>query len=187
MGRTLFYWTWNELKHHFLNIKRTGMSSSIGDRTRTPYFWFRTIELRTYFDPSLGIFDFCHPVVKLTHYFTMYRVRGLLFSIPCPNTIHYSQWNPSASGLISLWGYHPFYGFDTSPPHVDSSEATQQVIAWRLRRYCSAFSYRRPLMAFTVAASEIKSAQTSTDFLEGSILRIPLTCCPMLELRNWPS
>ena len=39
MGRTPFYQTSNELKHHFSNIERTQMCSSIDDRTRTPEFW----------------------------------------------------------------------------------------------------------------------------------------------------
>ena len=32
------------VEHHFSNIKRTQTFSSIGDRTRTPYFWLRTNE-----------------------------------------------------------------------------------------------------------------------------------------------
>ena len=47
MGRTPFYRTLNELEHHFSNIERTRTCSSIGDRTRTPYFWLRTVEYRT--------------------------------------------------------------------------------------------------------------------------------------------
>ena len=40
MGQTpLFHRTPNKLKHHFSNIKRTSTWSSIGDQTRTPYFW----------------------------------------------------------------------------------------------------------------------------------------------------
>ena len=42
MGRTPFYRTSNELKHHSLNIERTRTRSPIGDRTRTPYFWLGT-------------------------------------------------------------------------------------------------------------------------------------------------
>ena len=44
MGRTPFYRTSIELEHHFSNIERTHTCSSIGDRTRTPYFWLRTNE-----------------------------------------------------------------------------------------------------------------------------------------------
>ena len=47
MGQTPFYRTSNELKHHFSNIERTRTCSSIGDRTLTPYFWLRIIEIRT--------------------------------------------------------------------------------------------------------------------------------------------
>ena len=47
MGRTPFYRTSNELEHHFLNIKRTQLCSSIGDWTRTPYFCFRMLEHET--------------------------------------------------------------------------------------------------------------------------------------------
>ena len=47
MCRTPFFRTSNELEHHFSNIERTRTCSSIGDRTRTPYFWLRTIEHRT--------------------------------------------------------------------------------------------------------------------------------------------
>ena len=47
MGRTPFYRTLNELKHHFSNIERTRTCSSFGNRTRTPYFWLRMIEHRT--------------------------------------------------------------------------------------------------------------------------------------------
>ena len=47
MGRTPFYRTLNELEHHFLNIERTRMCSSIGDWTRTPYFCFRMLEHET--------------------------------------------------------------------------------------------------------------------------------------------
>ena len=39
MGRTPFYWTSNELKHHFSNIEQTRTRLSIGNRTRTPFFW----------------------------------------------------------------------------------------------------------------------------------------------------
>ena len=44
MGRTPFYRTSIELEHHFSNIERTRTCSSIGDRTRKPYFWLRTNE-----------------------------------------------------------------------------------------------------------------------------------------------
>ena len=44
MGRTPFYRTSIELKHHFANIKRTRTCSFVGDQTQTPYFWLRTIE-----------------------------------------------------------------------------------------------------------------------------------------------
>ena len=45
MGRTPFYRTSNKLEHHFSNIERTQTCSYIGDRTKTPYyFWLRTIE-----------------------------------------------------------------------------------------------------------------------------------------------
>ena len=47
MGQTQFYRTSNKLEHYFSNIERTQMCSSIGDRTQTPYFWFRTIEHQT--------------------------------------------------------------------------------------------------------------------------------------------
>ena len=47
MGRTPYCRTPNELEHHFLNIAWTRTSSSIGDRTQTPYFWLRTIKHRT--------------------------------------------------------------------------------------------------------------------------------------------
>ena len=47
MGRTPFYRTSIELEHHFSNIERTRTCSFVGDRTRTPYFWLRTIEHRT--------------------------------------------------------------------------------------------------------------------------------------------
>ena len=50
MGQTPFYRSLNKLEHHFLNIERTQLCSSIGDRgdrTRSPYFWLRTIEHRT--------------------------------------------------------------------------------------------------------------------------------------------
>ena len=47
MGRTPFYRTPNELKHHFLNMERTRTCSSIGDRTRTPYFWLQTNKNQT--------------------------------------------------------------------------------------------------------------------------------------------
>ena len=39
MCQTPFYRTSNELKHHFSNIERTRTCSSIGDQTRTPYFF----------------------------------------------------------------------------------------------------------------------------------------------------
>ena len=47
MGRTPFYRTSIELEHHFSNIERTRTCSFVDDRTRTPYFWLRTIEHRT--------------------------------------------------------------------------------------------------------------------------------------------
>ena len=39
----------------FSNVERTRTCSSIRNRTRTPYFWLLTIELRTLFDPSLSL------------------------------------------------------------------------------------------------------------------------------------
>ena len=49
MGQTPFYLTSNELKHHFSNIVRTRMCSSIGDQTQRPIFGFErtNIEHRT--------------------------------------------------------------------------------------------------------------------------------------------
>ena len=47
MGRTPIYRTSIELEHHFSNIERTRTCSFVGNRTRTPYFWLRTIEHRT--------------------------------------------------------------------------------------------------------------------------------------------
>ena len=47
MGRIPFYRTSNELEHYFSNIERTRTCSFVDDRTRTPYFWLRTIEHRT--------------------------------------------------------------------------------------------------------------------------------------------
>ena len=47
MGRTPFYRTSKELEHHFSNIERRRMCSSIGHRTGTPIFWLWTIEHRT--------------------------------------------------------------------------------------------------------------------------------------------
>ena len=47
MGQTPFYRTSNEPEHHFLNIEQTQTCSSIGDWTRTPYFWLWTIKHRT--------------------------------------------------------------------------------------------------------------------------------------------
>ena len=47
MGQTPFYRTLNELEHHFVEIERTRTCSYFSDRTRTPYFWLRKIELRT--------------------------------------------------------------------------------------------------------------------------------------------
>ena len=44
MGQTPFYRTSKELKHHFLNIKRTRTYSFIGDRTRTPNFWLLNVQ-----------------------------------------------------------------------------------------------------------------------------------------------
>ena len=44
MGQTLFYRASNKLKHHFSNIEQTRMCSSIGDQTRTPFFWLQTNE-----------------------------------------------------------------------------------------------------------------------------------------------
>ena len=46
MGRTPFFRTSIELEHHFSNIERTRTCSFVGVRTRTPYFWLRTIEHR---------------------------------------------------------------------------------------------------------------------------------------------
>ena len=37
MDQTLFYWTWNGIKHHFLNIKQIRTCSSIGNQTWTTY------------------------------------------------------------------------------------------------------------------------------------------------------
>ena len=42
MGQTPFYRASNELEHHFSNIERTRICSSINDRTPTPEFWLRT-------------------------------------------------------------------------------------------------------------------------------------------------
>ena len=47
MRRTPFYRISIELEHHFSNIERTRTCSFVDDRTRTPYFWLRTIEHRT--------------------------------------------------------------------------------------------------------------------------------------------
>ena len=47
MCQTSFYRTSNQLEHNFSNIERTLTCSSVGDGTRTPYFWLRTIEHRT--------------------------------------------------------------------------------------------------------------------------------------------
>ena len=47
MCQTPFYQTSNEPRHCISNIERTRKCSSSGNRTRTPYFWFRTIEHRT--------------------------------------------------------------------------------------------------------------------------------------------
>ena len=47
MGRTPFYRTSIELEHHFLNIERTWLCSSIGNRTRTRYFGLRMNKHRT--------------------------------------------------------------------------------------------------------------------------------------------
>ena len=47
MGRTPFYWTSIELEHHFSKIEWTRTCSFVNDRTRTPYFWLRTIEHQT--------------------------------------------------------------------------------------------------------------------------------------------
>ena len=44
MGRTPFYRTLFELKHHFSHIERTRTCSSIGDQTQTPYFLLWTNE-----------------------------------------------------------------------------------------------------------------------------------------------
>ena len=47
MGQTPFYRTLNQLEHHFSNIEQTRICSSIGDRTRTPYFGFERTKIES--------------------------------------------------------------------------------------------------------------------------------------------
>ena len=47
MGQTPSYRTSIKLEHHFSIIERTQTCAFVHDRTRTPYFWLRTIEHRT--------------------------------------------------------------------------------------------------------------------------------------------
>ena len=79
MCRTPFYRTSNELKYHFSNIERTRTCSSIGYRTRTPYFWLRTIEHRTsnLIGPSLDLLN-CWSN-RLEHHFFEHRTNSNMF------------------------------------------------------------------------------------------------------------
>ena len=60
MGQTLFYQTPNKLEHHFSNIKQTRTCSTIGDRNRTPNFWFHTNGHQTWNQkgPSLDLLNY---------------------------------------------------------------------------------------------------------------------------------
>ena len=62
MGRTPFYRTSNELEYHFSKIERTQTCSSIGDRTRTTYFWLRTSN----FEPNRAFARFTKSLFELT-------------------------------------------------------------------------------------------------------------------------
>ena len=65
MGWTPFHQPSNELKHHFSNIQRSRICSSIGDQTWTPYFWLRTIGHQTS-NPSVIFIRFIAYSCKLT-------------------------------------------------------------------------------------------------------------------------
>ena len=79
MGRTPFYRTSIELEHHFSNIERTQTCSFVDDRTRTPYFWLRTIEHRTsnLMGPSLDLLNCL--TNRLEHQFFVHRTNSNAF------------------------------------------------------------------------------------------------------------
>ena len=79
MGRTPFYRTSIELEHHFLNIERTQTCSSIGDRTRTPYFWLRTNEHRTSNLIGLSLNLLNYSSNWLEHHFSEHRTNSNMF------------------------------------------------------------------------------------------------------------
>ena len=79
MGRTPFYRTSIELENHFSNIERTRTCSSIGDRTRTPFFWLRTNEHRTSNLIRLSLNLLNYSSNWLEHHFFEHRTNSNVF------------------------------------------------------------------------------------------------------------
>ena len=93
MGRTPFYRTSIELEHHFSNIERTRTCSSIGDRTRTPFFGFE----RTNIEPNRAFTKFTELLIELTRT-SFFRTSNEL------ERVH----------LMVIELEHPIFGFERS-------------------------------------------------------------------------
>ena len=99
MCQTPFYRTSNELKHHFSNIERTRTCSSIGDQTRTPYFFILN-DRTSNFEPNRTFTRFTNlqncSLNRLEHHFFEHLTKS--------NVCH----------LLAIELKHPNFGFDRS-------------------------------------------------------------------------